>query len=174
MEWWGSEQSPGSVRQLHEKTSWQGQKHLDRCIGGDKWAGGTHCGPSPMGTSALPSVAPDSLHLLSLIIWVPLLYPLPPHDGLIPVTSTEAPVMYPLSSDAKNVTASATSMGMVGVGGRWNPTHSHRSKVITSHQNPSPPTTKFHKRNFQSLRSIFLQVIGMIPMGHLGDPEGEH
>lgn len=40
MEWWGSEQSPGSVRQLHEKTSWEGQKHLDRCIGGDKWAGG--------------------------------------------------------------------------------------------------------------------------------------
>lgn len=40
MEWWGSEQSPGSLRQLHEKTSWEGQKHLDRCIGGDKWAGG--------------------------------------------------------------------------------------------------------------------------------------
>lgn len=85
-------------------------------------------------------LAPDSLHLLSLIIWVPLLCPLPPHDGLIPVTSTEAPVMYPLSSDAKNVTASATSMRMVVVGRGWNPTHSHRSKVITSHQNPSPPT----------------------------------
>lgn len=65
MEWWGSEQNPGSVRQLHEKTSWEGQKHLDRCIGGDKWAGGrcvcAHFGPLPVGTSALPSVAPDPL-----------------------------------------------------------------------------------------------------------------
>lgn len=39
-EQWGSEQSPGSLRQLHEKTSWEGQKHLDRCVGGDKWAAG--------------------------------------------------------------------------------------------------------------------------------------
>lgn len=100
--------------------------------------GGAHFGPSPMGTSALPSVAPDSLHLLFLITWVPLLCPLPPHDGLIPVTSTEAPVMYPLSSDAKNATTSATSIGMAGR--RQNPTHSHGPKVITSHQNPSPPT----------------------------------
>lgn len=106
------------------------------------WGGGAHFGPSPMGTSALPAVAPDSLHLHSPIIWVPLLCPLPPHDGLIPVTSTEAPVMYPLSSDAKNATTSATSMGMMGR--RQNSTHSHGPKVITSHQNPSSPTHTLH------------------------------
>lgn len=64
------------------------------------------------GTSAL--LAPDSPHLLSYMIWVPLLCPLPPHAGLIPVTSTEAPVIYPLSSDARNATTSATSMGIGG------------------------------------------------------------
>ena len=30
------------------------------------------------------------------------------------MTSTDAPVMYPLSSDAKNATTSATSMGVEG------------------------------------------------------------
>lgn len=91
-----------------------------------------------LGTSALPSVAPDSPHLLSQMSWVPLLSPLPPQDGLIPVTSTEAPVMYPLSSDAKNATTSATSMGIVGRGQA--PTYSHRPKrAIISHQKLFPP-----------------------------------
>lgn len=78
-----------------------------------------------------PSLSGTRLASLSLTIWVPLLCSLPPQDGLIPVTSTEAPVMYPLASDAKNATTSATSMGIVERG--HNPTHSYRPKW------PSPP-----------------------------------
>lgn len=127
------------MRQLHEKTSWEGQKHLDRCIGGNKWARGVCVCVVFPSSSVLTSVAPESPHLLSQIIWIPFLCPLPPHDGLIPVTSTEAPVMYPLSSDAKNATTSATSMGTVRRG--QNPTHFHRPKgAIIFHQKyPFPP-----------------------------------
>lgn len=124
--------------------------------------GGAHFGPMPMGTSAVPSVAPDSLYLLSLIIWVPLLFPLPPHDGFIPVTSTEAPVMYPLSSDAKNATTSATSTGMVGR--RQNPTHSHGPKVITSHRNPSPPKHKLQPP-ILVISSQIPQILGSLHSG---------
>lgn len=100
--------------------------------------------PWPSGTSALTSVAPDSPHLFSQIIWIPFLCPLPPHDGLIPVTSTEAPVMYPLSSDAKNATTSATSMGTVRRG--QNPTHSHRPKgAIIFHQKQPLPAKHTHQ-----------------------------
>lgn len=36
-----------------------------------------------------------------------------------------------------------------------------------------PKKKKIHKRNFQPHMSVSLQVTGMIPMGHLGNPEGE-
>lgn len=57
-----------------------------------------------------------------------------PHEGLIPETSTEAPVIYPLSSDAKKATTSATSMGMVGEG----QAHCLRSGVAILPHNPKP------------------------------------
>lgn len=79
-------------------------------MGGDV---GTHfCPWSKEGMSALQ--AAGAPHFL-ITIWVLFSCP-PPHEGLIPLTSTEAPVMYPLSSDAKNATTSATSVGMVGEG----------------------------------------------------------
>ena len=114
---------------------------MDRCMGGDtNGLGGTHFCPWPWEPLPFP-VAPDSPYWLSHIVWVLLLCPLPPHAGLIPVTSTEVPVMYPLSSDAKNATTSATSMRMVGRG--QNSAHSHRPKTaIISHQrHPSPQTS---------------------------------
>lgn len=44
---------------------------------------------------------------------------------------------------------------------------------------PPPPKShlflqKTHKRNFHSHMSVSLQVTGMIPMAHMGNPEGEH
>lgn len=50
------------------------------------------------------------------------------------MTSTEAPVMYPLSSDAKNATTSATSMGAVGEG----QSQFLSSRVALLPQNPRP------------------------------------
>lgn len=80
----------------------------DRSIGTGAWVGmkaptsvpGLKKGPLPFRLQS-PS--------LSHTAWV--LFSCPPHEGLIPLTSTEAPVMYPLSSDAKNATTSATSSG---------------------------------------------------------------
>lgn len=79
-------------------------------MGGDV---GTHfCPWSKEGISVLQTAGSPSLSHTTLILFsCP-----PPHEGLIPLTSTEAPVMYPLSSDAKNATTSATSVGMVGEG----------------------------------------------------------
>lgn len=93
--------------------------------------------PWPSGTSVLPSVPPDS-PLLSQTSRVHL-SALPPQDGLVPVTSTEAPVMYPLSSDARNATTSATSTGAVGRGQA--PTYSHRPKGPSSLTRNPPPNT---------------------------------
>lgn len=62
----GGAQSPGSLRQLHEESSWEGQEHVDRCTGGDRWVGApTLLCPWPSGTSALPPEAPGSPHWLS-------------------------------------------------------------------------------------------------------------
>lgn len=111
-ECWGSEQSPGSLRLLHEKTSWEGQKHWDRCMGGERNRPGV-----PTSVPGLGTLCPSQeLKLLSPshLVWVSLPHLLPPLKVLIPVTSTEAPVMYPLSSDAKNATTSATSTEMRG------------------------------------------------------------
>lgn len=134
--------------------------------------------PWPLGTSALTSVAPDSPHLFSQIIWIPFLCPLPPHDGLIPVTSTEAPVMYPLSSDAKNATTSATSMGTVRRG--QNPTHSHRPKgAIIFHQKHPLPAKYTHQppilvRPFQDTRlwDLFIQDPPQGPLPTQCSPSG--
>ena len=144
------------MRQLHEKTSWEGQKHLDRCIGGDKWAGG-EAPTSVLGLwELLPSLSGSRLP--SFAFWVPLLCPLPPPDGLIPVTSTDAPVMYPLSSDAKNATTSATSMGMVGRG--QNPTHSQtQSSLLSESPLPQPPILV--------RPSQIPQTLGSLPSGPL-------
>lgn len=121
----------------------------------DKRAGGSPFLSLASGTSALPTVASDSPHLLSHIVWVPVLCPLSPHAGIIPVTSTEAPVMYPLSSDARNATTSATSMGMVGRG--HNPSYSHRHKVAIISPKHTPTTSLSEIP--QTLRSLHLGTL---------------
>lgn len=144
---------------------------MDRCIGGDKLAGGYPPSSIPGLWELLPF--PQWLQTPSVFLYHLGSTSLPsPHDGLIPVTSTEAPVMYPLSSDAKNATTSATSMGIMRR--EQNAIHSHKPKgIIISEKHPLPPE---HTSTTNPGETQIPQTLGSVHLGptspHSAHPQG--